>query len=120
MGTNGFFGSITGPFEHDTDLFPTIQEQCSNTINYISKLGIQYVGNFDLDLKGNYCDTIKVRIGQIVSDSYDQQQSIEYTSIQIGRTRMLELQDVKIVSIQFEQNMDDRTFIDYQYVAADL
>jgi len=48
--TNGFFGQLQGPFDADTDLLPAIQSQCNQTINYISKLGIHYAGDFDLDL----------------------------------------------------------------------
>lgn len=50
--TNGFFGNIQGPFAADEELFTKIQSECKDTIEYISKLGITYVGNFDLDLSG--------------------------------------------------------------------
>ena len=50
--TNGFFGNIQGPFAADEELFTKIQSECKDTIKYISKLGIHYVGNFDLDLFG--------------------------------------------------------------------
>lgn len=100
--TNGFFGQIQGPFTANVDLFLQIQEECLNPINYITKLGIQYIGDFDLDLEGN-------REGR--------QLFVEINGLdfQLGKTRMLEFQDVQINSIKFKQNMDKNCFIDYQY-----
>ena len=101
--TNGFFGQLQGPFDADTDLLPAIQSQCNQTINYISKLGIHYAGDFDLDLQGQReSRQIFVTINDI--------------EFQIGKTRMLELQDVEVTSIKFKQDMNESTFIDYQYV----
>jgi len=37
------------------------------------------------------------------------------TDFQIGKTRMLELEDVRITSIKFKQNMNDSIYLDYQY-----
>ena len=34
---------------------------------------------------------------------------------QIGITRMLELEDVKVTSIQFVDDVDELVYIDYQY-----
>ncbi len=75
--TNGFFGQIQGPFTANVDLFLQIQEECLNPINYITKLGIQYIGDFDLDLEGN-------REGR--------QLFVEINGLdfQLGKTRMLE------------------------------
>ena len=99
---NGFFGNLQGPFLANEELFTKIQEQCSNQINYLSKLGIHYVGDFDLDLEGKRQNRqIFVRINNI--------------EFQLGKTRMLELQDVQITSIQFEQDMNQMCYIDYQY-----
>ena len=75
--TNGFFGQLQGPFTANIDLFPQIQEECSNSVNYITKLGIQYVGDFDLDLEGN-------REGQQIFVE------INGFEFQLGKTRMLE------------------------------
>ena len=75
--TNGFFGNIQGPFAADEELFTKIQSECKDTIEYISKLGITYVGNFDLDLFGTRWNQTFVRINGI--------------EFQIGITRMLEL-----------------------------
>ena len=99
--TNGFFGNIQGPFAADEELFTKIQSECKDTVEYISKLGIHYVGNFGLDLSGTRWKQTFVRINGI--------------EFQIGTTRMLELQDVKITSIQFVEDTDDLMYIDYQY-----
>jgi hypothetical protein len=50
--TNGFFGQIQGPFTKNEEVFTKIQSECLNPINYISKIGIHFVGNSDLDLEG--------------------------------------------------------------------
>lgn len=100
--TNGFFGNLAGPFAANEQLLPKIQEQCINPINYISKLGIHYVGNFDLDLAGErQGHQIFIKINDI--------------DFQLGKTRMLELEDVEITSIKFAQDMNELCYIDYQY-----
>lgn len=100
--TNGFFGNLQGPFLANEELFTKIQEQCSSQINYLSKLGIHYVGDFDLDLEGKRQNRqIFIRINDI--------------EFQLGKTRMLELEDVQITSIQFQQDMNQMCYIDYQY-----
>ena len=99
--TNGFFGNLQGPFAANEELFTKIQMDCKDTIKYISKLGINCVGNYDLDLNGNTTNQIFVKINGI--------------DFQIGITRILELQDVEITSIQFTQDMNDLTYLDYQY-----
>ena len=99
--TNGFFGNIQGPFAADEELFTKIQTDCKDTIEYISKLGIHYIGNFDLDITGTRWDPLFVRINNI--------------EFQIGLTRMLELEDVQVTSIQFVNDVDDLVYIDYQY-----
>ena len=75
--TNGFFGNLQGPFAANEELFTKIQSECKDTIKYISKLGIHYVGNFDLDLIGARWKQTFVRINGI--------------EFQIGITRILEL-----------------------------
>ena len=99
---NGFFGNLQGPFLANEELFTKIQEECSSQINYLSKLGIHYVGDFDLDLEGKRQNQqIFIRINDI--------------EFQLGKTRMLELEDVQITSIQFQQDMNQMCYIDYQY-----
>lgn len=99
--TNGFFGSIQGPFAANDELFIKIQENCKDVIEYISKIGIHYIGNFDLDLYGNFQKKIFIRINGI--------------DFQLGKTRMLELEDVQVTSIYFLEDVDDLFYIDYQY-----
>ncbi len=99
--TNGFFGNLQGPFTANEQLLIKIQADCKNTIKYISKLGIHYVGNSDLDIDGIKENQIFVRINGI--------------EFQLGKTRMLELEDTQITSIQFVQDMNELTYIDYQY-----
>ena len=99
---NGFFGNLQGPFLANQELFTKIQEECSNQINYLSKLGIHYVGDFDLDLEGQRQGfQIFIKINGI--------------NFQLGKTRILELEDVQITSLQFEQDMPEWCYIDYQY-----
>ena len=100
---NGFFGNLQGPFLANQELFTKIEEEeCVNQINYLSKLGIHYVGDFDLDLEGQRQGfQIFIKINNI--------------SFQLGKTRMLELEDVQITSLQFEQDMPEWCYIDYQY-----
>lgn len=96
--TNGFFGSIEGPFTADEEIFTKIQEQCRYPIKYINKIGIVYTGSLgSIKFPG-----ISVIINNI--------------QFQIGQTRILELQDVEITSIKFKDNIDDKAYIDYQYV----
>ena len=99
--TNGFFGNIQGPFLANEEVMTKIQQDCKDSINYISKLGIHYVGNYDLDLIGAKQDPLFVRINGI--------------EFQIGYYRMLELEDVEVTSIQFVNNTNDLVYIDYQY-----
>lgn len=99
------FGNIQGPFAANEEVFTKIEEQCQTPIEYITKLGIQYVGGFNLDLKGEYWEKIFVTINDI--------------EFQIGTTRMLELEDVKITSIKFPYGANNKIYIDYQYNSLD-
>ena len=105
--TNGFFGNLQGPFSANIELFQLIQAECKDQINYLSKIGIHYVGGFNLDLKGNYFPQIFI----LINDTKNQ---LEKT-FQLGKTRVLELEDVEITSIKFMQDVDDNVYIDYQY-----
>ena len=102
INTNGCFGTICGPFLANEELFTKIQEQCSNTIQYISKLGIHYVGNYDLDLEGQ-------------REGRDYIILLNDVDFQIGKTRILELEDVQITSLKFSEDVNDSFYIDYQY-----
>lgn len=99
--TNGFFGQIQGPFLKNEEVFTKIQSECLNPINYISKIGIHFVGNSDLDLEGKRQGKYFVKINDI--------------QFQLGKTRMLELEDVEVTSIKFSQDVSDKIYIDYQY-----
>ena len=85
--TNGFFGNIQGPFQYDTEIMDIIGDQCNNTIDYITKIGIHFTGNYRLSLDGHITKNLWVKINNI--------------PFQIGITRMLELEDTKITSIIF-------------------
>lgn len=115
--TNGFFGTIQGPFNAEEEILIKIQNQCNKTVNYISKLGIHYIGDYDLDLKGQLENKkILVKIIDQIPGKDDGEASIQKTTeFQIGKTRMLELEDTRIISIKFKQNMDDSIYLDYQY-----
>ena len=101
---NTTFGQKQGPFNVGEDILSDIIQQ--GTQNYISKIGIHCPGNYDLDLQGQ-------RDGKqiFVFINGDNEQN----KFQIGKTRMLEFQDVKITSLKFAQNMSQNSFIDYQY-----
>ena len=110
IGLNGYFGNISGPFAADEEIITKIQRECNKQIQYLSKIGIHCVGDFDFDISNSenpYQRPIYVIFNQNQED----------LKFQIGKTRMLELQDVKITSIKFSQNVDDRFFIDYQCVS---
>ena len=96
--TNGFFGMIEGPFAANEEIFTKIQEQCLYPIKYISKIGIIYTGN----LNSIQYPRFSVKINDI--------------QFQIGKTKMLELEDVRITSIKFTENINDKVYIDYQYI----
>ena len=96
--TNGFFGMIEGPFASNEEIFTKIQEQCLYPIKYISKIGIVYTGN----LNSVQYPRFSVKINDI--------------QFQIGKTKMLELEDVRITSIKFTENINDKVYIDYQYI----
>lgn len=98
---NQSFGSLQGPFTANTQLFTEIQNNHEKNIEYISKLGIHYIGDIDLDLEGFFTEPLLVRINNI--------------EFQVGKTRMLELEDTQITSIQFVNNTNDLVYIDYQY-----
>ena len=98
---NGFYGHLSGPFEKDVQIFNILNQQSGRRINYISKLGIHCVYNFDLDIKGQWYPEIIAKIN-----------NIDFT---IGKTGILELENCQITSIEFLIDTDDNIYIDYQY-----
>lgn len=95
---NGFFGHISGPFAANEQVITKIQQQCLYPIKYISKIGIVYTGN----LNSIQFPRFSIMLNNI--------------QFQIGKTKMLELEDVRITSIKFKENINDKIYIDYQYV----
>ena len=100
--TNGFFGTIHGPFRANEEILTKIQEQCVYPINYLSKIGFVYTGNL---VFGDF----NTKIFIIINNDNN-------NPIQIGKTRILELEDVQVTSLKFQQDVNDRFYIDYQYV----
>lgn len=96
-----FFGQIQGPFPANGEIFTLIQAQHSEQIKHLTKLGIHLLRNYDLDLNGRATHSLAVAIND--------------ESFQIGRTGMLEFDNVEVTSIVFPISMDATTFIDYQY-----
>ena len=95
---NGFFGQISGPFSANEQVITKIQEQCLYPIKYISKIGITYTGNSSFLESSNFSIIIN---------------NIQF---QLGKTKMLELEDVQITSIKFKEDINDKIYIDYQYI----
>ena len=111
---NGFFGNIQGPFNENTEILTLIQEQCKQRIKYISKLGIVYTGDINLEVNREDFPKIIAVINNI--------------QFRIGKTKMLELEDVHVTSIKLKteglegnginfQDISQYIYIDYQYVA---
>ena len=95
------FGQISGPFQAGQEVLLKIQEQEEADIPSLVKIGISYIGNFDLDIYGNYISQQHIKINDI--------------DYQIGKTRMLELEDCQITSIVFQNGADNKWYIDYEY-----
>ena len=110
MSTNGFFGHIQGPFNANENIVDLMQNNCNKTINYISKLGICYNQNYFLDV-ASALDNNSWSIPIIVTITDDKTTS----TFQIGKTGILELEDVKISSIVFSTETPSNIFIEYQY-----
>ena len=109
---NGFFGNLQGPFQANQEIFTQIPQH--DYIKYISKLGIVYTGDINLEVnRDNFPKIIAV---------------INNIQFRIGKTKMLELEDVRITSIKLKaegleenginfQDISQYIYIDYQYVA---
>ena len=103
------FGHISGPFQANENILLKIQQQEETEIISLCKIGIQYVGDFDLDISWQISDQ---QHKLYVPTQYVKINNMDF---QIGKTRMLELEDVQIISIVFKNDTDDRWFIDYEY-----
>ena len=95
------FGQISGPFQAGQEVLLKIQEQEEVDISSLVKVGISYIGNFDLDIYGNYIPQQHIKINDI--------------DFQLGKTKMLELEDCQITSIVFQNDVNDKWYIDYEY-----
>lgn len=95
------FGQISGPFQAGQEVLLKIQEQEETNVSFLVKVGISYIGNFDLDIYGKYISQQHIKINDI--------------DYQLGKIRMLELEDCQINSIIFQNGADDRWYIDYEY-----
>lgn len=125
MANNGFFGQIEikGPFTGD--IFETIQQQCQRThggipytIDYINKIGIHYPVNYDLDIKHKF----KVDNGEQNQfypsiDISSNENGVPFKTFVLGKTGILELENIIIRDIIFNIPNDDYYYIDYQYVS---
>ena len=95
---NGFFGMIEGPFAANEEIFTKIQEQCRYPIKYINKIGIVYTGSIG-----------SIKFPQIFI-------ILNNIQFQIGNAKKLELEDVEITSIKFREDINDKIYINYQYI----
>lgn len=103
------FGQINGPFQANENILLKIQQQEEIEITSLCKLGIQYAGDFNLDISWHTSDQ---QHKLYVPTQYVQINGINF---QIGKTRMLELEDCQITSIVFQNGADDKWYIDYEY-----
>lgn len=117
MAFNGFFGQISGPFNVNQNIFEKInQEQCNGKINYISKIGFHYPVNFDYPITFDSNISKEKKFYFPISVSIYDAERDKDRIFQLGKTGILELQDVKITtSIFFLNDIDDNIYIDYQY-----
>lgn len=93
--TNGFFGQIYGTFSQNSEIMNQIREQCEN-IAWISKIGIHIP---------SYKDQEQLNINPTIN--------INGINFLIGKTGVLELEDVQITSLIPNQTIN--MIINYQY-----
>lgn len=88
--TNGGQGQLTGPFVANTEMLYLVKADAKvSAINYLTKVGITAE-------RGSF-----VRINGI--------------EFEIGKTGILEFEDVKITSLKFSKDANERAIIDYYY-----
>lgn len=88
--TNGGQGQLTGPFIANTEMLYLVKADAKvSAINYLTKVGI-------CSERGNF-----VKINGI--------------DFEIGKTGILEFEDVRITSLKFNQDEGVKTVIDYYY-----
>lgn len=86
-GINCYQGQLIGPFSASEELFDKIKEDAAIDVNYVVHLGIQ------TDIK------------TVVFINGDE--------VEIGKTGIYEIGNTEITSIQFQDNVDENTIIDY-------
>lgn len=99
--SNIFQGQLRGPFTANTELMNLINEQCVSTVRYVKHLGIQ-TETHNILIHPEYL--IKMKINN------------KETTIEVGKTGIYELSNTEITSIQFLNDRDNNTVIDYTAV----
>lgn len=116
---NYLFGTLQGPFEKNINFIDIIQQQNpSLQIDSIIKLGICINRKFDLQLQSYESDDLE----SLESYDIDKKKlvrkiayfiNINNKNYQIGKTGILEFEDVNITSAAFLQDMDDAVYVNY-------
>lgn len=119
---NYLFGTLQGPFEKNINFIDIIQQQnpslqIDSNISII-KLGICIDRKFDLQLQSYESDDLE----SLESYDIDNRKlvrkiayfiNINNKNYQIGKTGILEFEDVNITSAAFLQDMDDAVYVNY-------
>lgn len=100
-GTNLYQGQIHGPFQANQEIFTLISKQCAASPKYILHLGIQ-----------TRPDNIIINPGALIKIT-NNEQTMTY---EIDKTGMYEVGNTKITSLQFLEDKDNNTIIDYTVV----
>lgn len=119
---NYLFGTLQGPFEKNINFIDIIQQQnpllqIDSNISII-KLGICINRKFDLQLQSYESNDLE----SLESYDIDNRKlvrkiayfiNINNKNYQIGKTGILEFEDVNITSAAFLQDMDDAVYVNY-------
>ena len=112
------FGTLQGPFQNGIDLINQIKEQHNlQSVNCsIIKLGVCIYRKFDLQLRKepyeeNYDSSYDIDNMKLMQTTYFM--IIDNKNYQIGKTGILEFEDVNITSAAFSQDMDDSVYVNY-------
>ena len=112
------FGTLQGPFQNGIDLINQIKEQHNlQSVNCsIIKLGVCIYRKFDLQLRKepyeeNYNNSYDIDKMKLIQTTYFM--IIDNKNYQIGKTGILEFEDVNITSAAFSQDMDDSVYVNY-------
>lgn len=109
------FGTLQGPFKNGVDLINQIKEQHNLSDCSIIKLGVCVYRKFDLQLRKepyeNYNNSYDIDKMKLMQTTYFM--IIDNKNYQIGKTGILEFEDVNITSAAFSQDMDDSVYVNY-------